>query len=549
MSKARKIISILLAVAMVLTVAPVSGIASAASNYTYGKLSFSKTDFTVDTTATTKVIRIGNPGTFTYGNTVIKATRSGIPEHTGKYSALAYAGETPEYPKIVFSITGVQPDSIPAFTSDSGLSITQPSGCVETGSNAARTYTYTAEVTNGTLNAGDDVIYTITYIVNGKTYTATAYAHAENFLQQNGLALARARKIIVSVKTRMTAVALIQGANMYSGWHEAGGSYRGYINFASDDPLDRGSLKGLSAEAGDFDTAADAFGKSDNTNGTVKKFQRTNTTDGYGDEEKFGYGNDKNRPESTVYLDKRSGSGSETPTDVNMRLVQFFAESGGFAWGRISKLTTYDEQKTTGSTDAVPDGENPLWTRDMSQAKTLTQDDTGILTDTWNGNYNLVPFGGTGPVFGSTASDTYGWSMGLFFEGDNEDNDRFVGISAYMNVTFKVYDTTDLWNVYNGVLKGDGSTYTTTRLGYTADTAASANQSITFNKGANPQEAAFSADSWLSFKDAFNYAGRVLATPDTNQTTVNAATRALINAYNGLSGYTNVKFELSLIHI
>ena len=544
MSKARKIISILLAVAMVLTVAPVSGIASAADNYTYGKLSFSKTDFTVDTTATTKVIRIGNPGTFTYGNTVIKATRSGIPEHSGRYAAIAYAGETPEYPKVVFSITGVQPDAIPAFTSNCGLSITQPSGCVETGSNAARTYTYTAEVTNGTLNAGDDVIYTITYVVSGKTYTATAYAHAENFLQQNGLALARARKNVVGkVKTRMTAVALIQGANMYSGWHEAGGSQRGYINFASDKPLDRGALKGLSAEAGDFSTESYAFGKSDNTNGTVKKFQRTNTDGGYGSEEKFGYGNDKNRPESTVYLDKRSGSGSETPKDVNMRLAQFFAEAGDFAWGRISKFTTYDKQITTKNDEAVPDGENPLWTRDMSQAKTLTQADTGITTD-WNGNYNLVPFGGTGPVFGSTAADTYGWSLGLFFEGDNSNDDRLVGISAYMNVTFKVYDTTDLWNVYKGVLKGDGSTYTTTRLGYTADTAASANQSITFNKGSNPQEAAFSADSWLTFRDALNYAGRVLATPDTNQTTVNAATRALINAYNGLSGYANVKFEV-----
>lgn len=89
LSKAKKIISMLLVVAMVLTVAPASMIASAyESNYTHGKLTFSKVNFTVDTSATTKVIRVAKAGTFQYGTDIISATPSGIPAHTGRYSAL-----------------------------------------------------------------------------------------------------------------------------------------------------------------------------------------------------------------------------------------------------------------------------------------------------------------------------------------------------------------------------------------------------------------------------------------------------------------------------
>ena len=124
LSKAKKIISMLLVVAMVLTVAPASMIASAyESNYTHGKLTFSKVNFTVDTSATTKVIRVAKAGTFQYGTDIISATPSGIPAHTGRYSALAYAGETPSYPKVVFTITGAALDEAPTVTSDKASSI------------------------------------------------------------------------------------------------------------------------------------------------------------------------------------------------------------------------------------------------------------------------------------------------------------------------------------------------------------------------------------------------------------------------------------------
>lgn len=96
-------------------------------------------------------------------------------------------------------------------------------------------------------------------------------------------------------------------------------------------------------------------------------------------------------------------------------------------------------------------------------------------------------------------------------------------------MTYKVYDTTDLWNVYNGVRNGDGSSYTTTKLGYNSDSNKSANISVTYNKGVNPQAGNYTAATWNAFNTAYNNAGIILATPDTNQTAINAATRALIN--------------------
>lgn len=209
----------LLVVAMVLTVAPASMIASAyESNYMHGKLTFSKVNFTVDTSATTKVIRVAKAGTFQYGTDIISATPSGIPAHTGRYSALAYAGETPSYPKVVFTITGAALDEAPTVTSDKASSI--QFGSMEAPVQNGDSYTYTVNVSGGTLNAGDNVTYTITYKVGGVTYTATAYAHAENFLRQNGVDVTRRRKTWNHSAGRMAVLFLIQGVNMYSGWQD-----------------------------------------------------------------------------------------------------------------------------------------------------------------------------------------------------------------------------------------------------------------------------------------------------------------------------------------
>ena len=115
MSKAKKIISMLLAVVMVLSVVPVSAMAAPVINdptvagVIYNKPDIQTVQFSVDTTATTEVIRVAaGTGTFSLGDgtdsaqyTIVKATPSGIPENGGTYKHIAYAGETPETPKLV----------------------------------------------------------------------------------------------------------------------------------------------------------------------------------------------------------------------------------------------------------------------------------------------------------------------------------------------------------------------------------------------------------------------------------------------------------------
>ena len=539
LSKAKKIISMLLVVAMVLTVAPASMIASAyESNYTHGKLTFSKVNFTVDTSATTKVIRVAKAGTFQYGTDIISATPSGIPAHTGRYSALAYAGETPSYPKVVFTITGAALDEAPTVTSDKASSI--QFGAMDMPVQNGNSYTYTVNVSGGTLNAGDNVTYTITYKVGGVTYTATAYAHAENFLRQNGVDVTRRRKTWNHSAGRMAVLFLIQGVNMYSGWQDnSKKTDRGYIDFSTSAPFQGQSLKGLGCESG-MSSAVDAFGKADNDTGTVRKFYEDSKTANIS----FGVANDFNRTESTVYMDKRSGSGTDTIKNLNMRMTMSVAEKADFGIAELIAMGTYDSEISMGD-QHIAATTIPQWTVDTSTVKNLNAEDVGSA-DTWNGNYNLIPFGGTGPAYSSTTSDTFEWSTGFHVKGGKDyDTGHFVETSSLINVTYKVYDTTDLWNVYNGVRNGDGSSYTTTKLGYNSDSNKSANISVTYNKGVNPQAGNYTAATWNAFNTAYNNAGIILATPDTNQTAINAATRALINAYNALAGFNpNVQFEI-----
>ena len=82
MSKAKKIISMLLAVLMVLTMAPVSGLAALADDgYEYATPSLTPVSFTVDTTATTEVIRVSaGAGTFTNGNVIVAAGEGSVEE-------------------------------------------------------------------------------------------------------------------------------------------------------------------------------------------------------------------------------------------------------------------------------------------------------------------------------------------------------------------------------------------------------------------------------------------------------------------------------------
>ena len=137
MSKVKKAICLLLAAAMLMSVLPVSGLAylqnpdgteysEANGDYAYGTDVFANptgSTIWVDTLGTTEIIRIGavsnGAATCEYGNTVVKATASGMPEVNGNYSPFFLGGETPYAPVVKMRVYGI--DNANRLT---GLSIT-----------------------------------------------------------------------------------------------------------------------------------------------------------------------------------------------------------------------------------------------------------------------------------------------------------------------------------------------------------------------------------------------------------------------------------------
>ena len=103
MSKAKKIISMLLAVLMVLSIVPASVLASAATpSVTFSTPTTELKTFATDTSGTSEIIRVaGGEGMFTYGSTIVAATPSGIPKaDAGQYISVAYAGESTSFPQV-----------------------------------------------------------------------------------------------------------------------------------------------------------------------------------------------------------------------------------------------------------------------------------------------------------------------------------------------------------------------------------------------------------------------------------------------------------------
>ena len=128
LSKLKKFVSVVLVVAMLMTVAPVSIFASAyAPAYTHGTApSYTYSEYYVDTSATDPVIRVGNSSNpFQAGTSVVKTTESGIPDvGNAVFSASGYAGETPRFPTINVKFVGRKPSEIVEIKSTSATSQT-----------------------------------------------------------------------------------------------------------------------------------------------------------------------------------------------------------------------------------------------------------------------------------------------------------------------------------------------------------------------------------------------------------------------------------------
>ncbi|HOO26591.1 MAG TPA: hypothetical protein PKW24_08265, partial [Clostridiales bacterium] len=146
-------------------------------------------DVTLDVT---DVVRVGAAGddNMGMGNTIKKATPSGVPFITGTYASQAYAGEVPEWPTVEFR-SSQQVSNI--TVSISGANAT---GTLVAGSLSNSTWAKW-EIRGGTANAGDLMVVSVsyTYTWNNQytgvfvtdTYTTKGYAYVENIIFPAGV--------------------------------------------------------------------------------------------------------------------------------------------------------------------------------------------------------------------------------------------------------------------------------------------------------------------------------------------------------------------------
>ena len=520
LSKAKKIISMLLAVVMVLSVAPVNLLASAeVAGISYQDASFSGggSAFTVDTSSTTEVIRVAYAaGMFTLGNTIVAATKSGIPQTSGTYKNVAYAGETPETPKLVFTINGVQPDTTPTKSSNVA-SITY--GEVVT-SQSGSTYTYSWDL-GGTATAHSDVVFTITYKVSGTEYTAYAFSHVENILIMNGFVNNKINQNGSKATGRHAAVVQLQSHNMYSSMCQDSiqdNRTVGFINYGTEAALSGGALLGCGSED-DLDSSINAYGAAvgvalDGTKiGSLIKWNKDKSDTQFN----MCYNNDSNRGESTIYFDSRT----DTIENINLRLSLQNAESSNFSSMYMETLGIYHGHKTFGSEDA-----NSSLTGDATASVIAVKTHAGTGSTTISSSvdafgYVYTTFTGTGPSKSTTATynvasnqtskGEYQYSLvpGVYSVGE----DRSSRVAAGINLDFVVYDTTDLYNIYHGIMGGTGS-YTVQNVTYNGTSYAG--YVCNFDKGVNPQASMYTSNptAWNNFVTAYQAAGKLLVEPD-----------------------------------
>ena len=155
MAKSRRILSVLLAILMVLTIVPAGliGTAGAVSDDEIGTSSvelsqsfLERPEITISSTAVIRTAAAANSQAA--GTTIVKATASGLPELSGTRAAAFYAGETPQDPMVVFTTNKALKANPTITCSNANLTFTAASA----GAYADGVYTYSWKVAGSSIS-------------------------------------------------------------------------------------------------------------------------------------------------------------------------------------------------------------------------------------------------------------------------------------------------------------------------------------------------------------------------------------------------------------
>ena len=574
LSKAKKIISALLAVAMIMTAAPVSMFAYAYDpNYDpnnptnlHQEPDLFDSYYYVDTTKTTDVVRVAysKAKPFLQGTTIVQATKSGVPGSNGGYAAAGYGAkegsghETPEWPKIRVEFVNRNPSTVytPSASGDISGEVTIPtsySSGTYTNASGQTVYWYEWQLTGGTATPGDGkyIKYTISYVMDGVELEAYAYAHIERALVASGymhIQQNRKNDACSTTVSRHSYIVQFLGKNVYqNGFHSGNSSLaRGYINWASEAAGDGSDILGCGSGglSGDYAAVGAAEG---NTLGEQNATATTTIVRAFWDNKNNNnnilrsgmYGYDGNRAWTKIYVDDRD----ETLESLYARECITSAEKDMFNKGGLSsyKVRTYNAQDIGGGSEQGGWNTGTRAPTAYFDILSLGNFESGNPLVN-NGDWDIVTFQGNPDM---KVQQEYSYAFSNYHYADGVDRDD-IGEGG-MSVTIYAYDTTDLYNVYLGTLRGTGSHTTTCMTYHNATANAHSNSTVNFNKGSNPQASMYS-DGWEEYASAMEAAAKVLQTPDTNQATINDKTQDLITAYNNLVPNFHNSYTVNVYH-
>ena len=548
LSKTKKIISMLLAVVMTLSMAPTSVFAAfnisvdgsdqtaeTVSSAGYVKSEGSPVSYDIDTVGTTEVVRVAANASNSceYGTAIVpEATPSGMPKITsGTFPNVAYAGETPQQAVIKINFkNGAKPDEAPSLLTSLGTNMSYENADKTT---VGTTTTYTWKITGGTASAGTNVLCTISYKIAGIDYVSYASIHIENILRPNGvISVGYRRKGTPGFYTysRVSALLLFQGKNVYSGWAGTGGESRGYIDYGSGNALDGGAISGCGSSGLKSKTDG-GYAIADDANGTVRYFggERTKDANTY-----FGYGYDKNRPLSNVYLDAAEG---ETVDSLNIRATYQNGESSDCNYAFLTGLGVWQATenpgglKKDGGFSSYPTGDTvlkvvtPIPGCDAGQNGDGTYFVPQNVTATDDSNHKVIHFTGSG---NSANVYTIGISSRGQLDKESQENRWTQVNAAVVSFKFNRYDSTALRTLLNAVRLNTGVSY----------------NGVTYKNGQYPQARYYTA-GWDAFNTAYQNALYAISAPDialpgtysSKQAEIDGVKAALEQAYAGLQGY------------
>ncbi|NLP49084.1 MAG: hypothetical protein GX345_09155 [Clostridiales bacterium] len=512
------------------TAADVSGGAQANALQTFSTSDFRRPSPVIGLEAT-DVIRVGDESdsSMSAGNTIKRATPSGVPFVTGDFTSQAYAGEEPVWPSVTFtSSEAVNITSVSASGSGVNVNFTLEDGSIQN-TNYARW-----EIQGGTANADSHVKYTIEYtyrwlnpytgVYVTDTYKTTTQSYVENVIFPAGAWVFAAAYTNVNNTADVRYVSRILGKGVYGApiqLKSASGDYQsGHNNFANnafvptaDDIPERTMIK--------VDPPHSAWGDQYLANG-VSPYSTP----------------DLHRAKAMVYLD----TSVHTMESNNVRM-HFFINGDHRSTHKARDLTYETIHVRDG--DVAYEGSTGNVLGESHAGALAALNPTGPLDGTISTGGLFLHLGmeETSTLYGNGAAGQYTLVTQWTGKGDEGDG---TGISAnwmqyYHAVVIEIVNISkaQLRNALNKsvgveVKTVDGSEKVTTILTSSGTDPNTGLTSASDGKGSNPQEWYYSG-GWSAYDSAYDNAWKYMTKPDVAQAASNSTATSLNNSYNGLT--------------